>query len=439
MTNQVIYSITRDDVLEAIRDLNSGATHGFRDSTRYDLLIDGKRYAPKAVVGLAARRQLGRPLVPEEFSGGLDSQCFKILEKLGFTVVAKDTEQQAGADKSKANGELPKETKVAVWLEMTKTRHEHGGPGWEFGTCLWSPTEANDGKDWYASMREAKVDDIVIHSNDSRLVGYSFVARPCTDLAGSPPNPGKWGGRERYYRMRIVFTASVVAFGLILAALPRVLAQADDEQPTLTKSTLDGWLAGQVPALKLKLAAAKKGPINPRAAKNPVNWLERGRHYIFRSRVDKDLVIRRLESEVKSPTLPRLWPFDLKVGQVGSFIDPWEVIGLEDAGDGLAIRPTYSVLQILEGDTALLSAETRDHTTRFFLISKLVRELQEGQVRRTLPGSFIVEGKRQYETVLGAASTIPVVRDYDLTPHLKQLAETSRRTTKHKRASRAKH
>jgi hypothetical protein len=26
-----------------------------------------------------------------------------------------------------------------VFVEITKENHAHGGPGWEFGTCLWSP------------------------------------------------------------------------------------------------------------------------------------------------------------------------------------------------------------------------------------------------------------------------------------------------------------
>jgi 5-methylcytosine-specific restriction enzyme A len=46
--------ITRDDVLAAIRDLDAGVQHTFGPSTRYDVLFQGKRYPPKAVIGLAA-------------------------------------------------------------------------------------------------------------------------------------------------------------------------------------------------------------------------------------------------------------------------------------------------------------------------------------------------------------------------------------------------
>src|SRR5438128_1446324 len=82
--------ITRDDVLRAIADLDRGdVPHGFRDSTGYDLLHDGKRYPPKAVIGLSARRLRGRILEPNEFSGGEDSKCFTVLHALGFQVVPK--------------------------------------------------------------------------------------------------------------------------------------------------------------------------------------------------------------------------------------------------------------------------------------------------------------------------------------------------------------
>ena len=56
---------------------------------------EGKRYPPKAVIGLACRYSLGRILLPEEFSGGeAPGQANFVLRKLGFTVVRKgETEQ----------------------------------------------------------------------------------------------------------------------------------------------------------------------------------------------------------------------------------------------------------------------------------------------------------------------------------------------------------
>lgn len=63
--------ITAEHVRMAVRDFDARVVeHRFADSTRYDLLVEGRRYPPKAIVGLAARYVTGQPLTPEDFSGG---------------------------------------------------------------------------------------------------------------------------------------------------------------------------------------------------------------------------------------------------------------------------------------------------------------------------------------------------------------------------------
>ena len=96
---------------------------------------------------------------------------------------------------------LPESPATSVWIEMTRSDHKHGGEGWEFGTCLWSPSKASDGKDWYRLMREAKTGDIVIHVNDSVIAGYSVVENPCRETNDEPPNAGAWSGMAPYYRV----------------------------------------------------------------------------------------------------------------------------------------------------------------------------------------------------------------------------------------------
>ena len=82
--------ISREDVLRAIGELKSGSVrHEFHESERYDIIHEGERYAPKAVLGVAARRVVGRLLKPEDFSGGEGSSCFRVLRNLGFTVEKK--------------------------------------------------------------------------------------------------------------------------------------------------------------------------------------------------------------------------------------------------------------------------------------------------------------------------------------------------------------
>jgi hypothetical protein len=81
--------ITRTDVLQSIRQLDAGATHPFGPSRKFDLVHKGRRYPPKAVLGLAARRRAGRALTPEDFSGGEESTCHAVLKRLRFKIEAK--------------------------------------------------------------------------------------------------------------------------------------------------------------------------------------------------------------------------------------------------------------------------------------------------------------------------------------------------------------
>src|SRR5579862_393951 len=105
--------ITREDIEQGIAALERGEPHAFGPSTFYDLLVDGKRYPPKAVVGLAARRVLGRALRPDEFSGGESSWAFHLLRERGFDVLPKSTNDHGS--------KLPKSPPARVWIEDTKT------------------------------------------------------------------------------------------------------------------------------------------------------------------------------------------------------------------------------------------------------------------------------------------------------------------------------
>lgn len=92
---KLLQGITREDVLQAIAgfSVEEAANHGFAESTDFDLVHDGRRLPPKAILGLAAARTIGRPLMSSEFSGGDSSPCFAILRGLGFTI-----ERKQGSD-----------------------------------------------------------------------------------------------------------------------------------------------------------------------------------------------------------------------------------------------------------------------------------------------------------------------------------------------------
>jgi hypothetical protein len=90
MPQSIPPGLKTDHVLRALADLDADIEHPFGPPTGYELVHDGKRYPPKAVIGLACRDLLGRILLPEEFSGGeAPGQANFVLRNLGFTVVRK--------------------------------------------------------------------------------------------------------------------------------------------------------------------------------------------------------------------------------------------------------------------------------------------------------------------------------------------------------------
>ena len=87
---KTLRQITTLHIKSGLEAYRRGDAHSFDDSDDYDLLVDGERFPPKAILGLAALESLGRVLTPNDFSGGLSSTCFRILEEAGFSVVPKD-------------------------------------------------------------------------------------------------------------------------------------------------------------------------------------------------------------------------------------------------------------------------------------------------------------------------------------------------------------
>lgn len=83
--------VTRDDVLRAIEEYDRlGAegffsAHGFGPTTTYDLVLEGRRYPPKAILGTAYELATGQRLASEDFEGG-KSGAVAVLGKLGFTI-----------------------------------------------------------------------------------------------------------------------------------------------------------------------------------------------------------------------------------------------------------------------------------------------------------------------------------------------------------------
>jgi 5-methylcytosine-specific restriction protein A len=85
--------VTEIEIWSAIDRLRSGAVeHGFNEPTEYQLVTEnGALLPPKAVFGLAASETLGFPVQPTNFTGGLGTVCFQMLEAAGWPIVRKGT------------------------------------------------------------------------------------------------------------------------------------------------------------------------------------------------------------------------------------------------------------------------------------------------------------------------------------------------------------
>ena len=94
MTQSIAWDqVSRADVLRAIREYDKlgperfFSKHGFAPTTTYELVVDRRRYPPKAILGTAYELATGRRLGSGDFEGG-KSGAVKVLENLGFTVRA---------------------------------------------------------------------------------------------------------------------------------------------------------------------------------------------------------------------------------------------------------------------------------------------------------------------------------------------------------------
>jgi len=84
--------VTTDHVVHALQEYDRlgpekfFAAHGFAPTTTYDLVWDGRRYPPKAILGTAYEFATGQRLASGDFEGG-KSGAVKVLGQLGFTVL----------------------------------------------------------------------------------------------------------------------------------------------------------------------------------------------------------------------------------------------------------------------------------------------------------------------------------------------------------------
>jgi 5-methylcytosine-specific restriction protein A len=181
MAKNIPRDITRQDVLEAIAAYSDGTVaHGFHESEKYDLLHDGKRYPPKAILGLAARRTAGHVLEPSDFSGGEGSPCFNVLRGCGFTVALKPgVESSEGSDWSDA------EIDAALSAYLSMLRDEIAGKQFskaEVNRRLRSASLINRSKG-SVEYRMQNISSVLLGLNRRWITGYKPAANVGASVA----------------------------------------------------------------------------------------------------------------------------------------------------------------------------------------------------------------------------------------------------------------
>jgi len=122
MPQSIPAGLTKDHILRALTDIDAGIDHPFGQPTGYELVHEDKRYAPKAVIGLACQYSVGRILQPNEFSGGeAPGQANFVLRDLSFTI-----ERKADTSNDEDDSLIQEERQRRY--EMWESLKQRGGP-----------------------------------------------------------------------------------------------------------------------------------------------------------------------------------------------------------------------------------------------------------------------------------------------------------------------
>lgn len=224
MPQSIPAGITRDHVLKALADLDMQFAHPFGRPTGYELLHEGRRYAPKAVVGVAFRHSSGRILGPEEFSGGeAPGQANYVLRRLGFQIIKKGEGEEPATPELEQTGKkwTDSEVRVIVADYFAMLREElHGRP--------YSKSE----------HRQAISSSLPARTNASIEFKHANISAVLLDL-GLPYIDGyKPRGNYQSLLAEAVETYLEVNPGL-LAELPSTPVISPQAKPTLIVPNLD--------------------------------------------------------------------------------------------------------------------------------------------------------------------------------------------------------
>src|SRR4051812_26630079 len=89
---------------------------------------------------------------------------------------------------------------------MWREDGNHGGPGWAFGECLWSPARKENGGRWpyWDRLKDIKAGDLVFHlrgKKNAAFVGYSFAASDGHETSLRPAEADAWSYSQTFHRV----------------------------------------------------------------------------------------------------------------------------------------------------------------------------------------------------------------------------------------------
>ena len=89
----LISSIPHETIIDAAEQLISGTQFQFPESRNYDVIYAGALLAPKRLIAYAAFLYFGIPLGSDNFTGAINSPCFRSIESAGLRIIRKGEEE----------------------------------------------------------------------------------------------------------------------------------------------------------------------------------------------------------------------------------------------------------------------------------------------------------------------------------------------------------
>jgi hypothetical protein len=95
-----------------------------------------------------------------------------------------------------------------AFLEMSRDE-SHGGTGWEFRRCIWSPETKKDGHQWrfWNKILDVRAGDTVVHlrgiGKRAAFLGSSIASSDGFKTEAKPPQPGQWAFASVFLRAEL--------------------------------------------------------------------------------------------------------------------------------------------------------------------------------------------------------------------------------------------